>query len=238
MDAGPDEDPFTPQPSQPTATAQLSAESSEGWVGEPFTFDASGSTATESELTTWRFDFGDNETIEVTAPGEPVVQHNYTAAGTYSVNLTVEAQADGGNASSGAGDAITDTTTIQVSVHDRVEIPETELSSGLLGGGPTENHTLPVEEGAVNFTAFLDFESDGFFDSEGTVRVLGPDGDVLAEEAFNLSSGEQANITLNGDLSGTGDHYLEVELTDGDVIYSGRVDIYYGLDSASQGSQF
>lgn len=231
---GADDDSFKPQPDQPSANAVLSTESQEGWLGETFTFDGSDSTAEEGEVTTWRFEFGDDETLEVTAPEEAVVEHTYSSAGTYTVNLTVEAQAIDGNSTE---DGITDTTSLQVTVHDRIEIPETGLSSGLLGDGERENHTLPVHEGAVNLSVNLAIEGEGFLDNDGTVQVLGPDGAVVAEESFNLSSGEQAEISLEAEFNVTGDHFLEVELSDGEVTYEGSVEIYYGLAGEAD-SQF
>ncbi len=232
--------------------ASLAADKEEGWVGEDFTFDASNSTAQDEEIVSWRFEFGDGETIEVTAPDEPIVAYNYTAGGLYSVNLTVETGAadnssadDGENGTAdddsgaqdnetGAGDDQSpDTATLLVAVHDREEVPETELDTGLGGGTDREEHPFTADDGATNFTVTLDLEASSslMIDStEGSVRVLSPDGETIAEDEFSMSDGDEETFTLSGDFNATGDHTLEIELDEGELTYEGFVVVFYGQD--------
>lgn len=247
--------------------AALSADKEEGWAGKVFTFDGSNSTSQDDEIVSWRFEFGDGESVEVMAPDEPIVEHNYTSGGLYSVNLTVETEADDnatgdddsdgngtsdggpeGNGTSGDDSGAQDnetgmadgsdpgTATLLVAVHHREEVPETEVSTGLGGGSESDEHSFATNDGASNFTVSLDMQASSsmLIDStEGTVRVLDPDGQAVAEEAFSMSDGDEENLTLAGDFNTTGDHTLEVELDEGEVTYEGFVVLFYAQDDGA-----
>ena len=70
-------------PNQPPV-ASYTFDSEKPMAGEEITFDASASYDPDGEITSWEWDFGDGET----ASGE-VVTHSYSAAGDYTVTLTV-----------------------------------------------------------------------------------------------------------------------------------------------------
>ena len=80
----------TPEENQPVA---IITAPTEGQVNQPLDFDGSASTP-QGEIATYAWDFGDGMTAEGS-----MVQHTYTAAGTYTVTLTVTDN-QGGMASS------------------------------------------------------------------------------------------------------------------------------------------
>jgi len=55
-------------------------------AGEMVTFDASGSTDSDGNITDYRWDFGDGT---MTTTSEKIATHSYTSKGDYNVNLTV-----------------------------------------------------------------------------------------------------------------------------------------------------
>lgn len=78
---GPDGIAITPDQA-PTASFTTTLEP----VGSPTTFDASSSTSPVGTVTTFAWDFGDSTTTTVFTP---IVDHTYTAAGDFTVTLTV-----------------------------------------------------------------------------------------------------------------------------------------------------
>ncbi|MCM3922651.1 PKD domain-containing protein [Frankia sp. AiPs1] len=72
-------------------TAQLSARTSQARVPATITADASASTAGSSQIATYTFAFSDGATVGPQAAA--TAQHQVTAAGTYTVNVTVRDQA-------------------------------------------------------------------------------------------------------------------------------------------------
>jgi PKD repeat protein len=68
-------------------TAEITVSPAEPLVGQLVQFNGSGSLgAAGSTITLWSWDFGDGTTFEATTP---TASHAYTAAGTYTVRLTV-----------------------------------------------------------------------------------------------------------------------------------------------------
>lgn len=216
--------PAMPEPS-PQAQAVLQVGPEEAWAGENVTFDASGSSAPDAEGVSYSFEFGDGTQLEVAAPDEPVVDHTYSAGGVYMVNLTVTAEASG-------NDSVSDTTSLFVAVHERQVIPVTELEAGLTPSAAKENHTFETRDGASTFNVSLELDSTHLLlDAEGTLRVLDPDGEAVAEEEFSVSAGENDTLQLSGSFNATGEHLVEVELTDGEATYTGQIEIRYEAEA-------
>lgn len=215
---GSDDPPAEPRPAE--VEANLQVDSADGWVGDNFTFDGRASIVRNGSAVEWTFDFGDDESENLTAGDDPVVEHNYTAGGTYTVNLTLVAEGEDGR-------QVEDSTNLTVSVHERLEVPETEVDAGVLGG--SEEHPFETKQHALNFTVHLQLEhtATSVESSDGTVRVLDPEREVVAEQEFGLSSGEAENVTLEGGLNATGEHILEVEAESGSVQYHGTLYVVY-----------
>jgi PKD repeat protein len=239
-----DDDPrFFPRDNEPRLTTSLEGPE-DAWAGTNVTFDATGSSAMHAQIVAWKFDLGDGTLLELEGDAEPRIEHNYTSGGVYTVNLTIEAQAEtsddnatngasalddgevGGNATRN-GETVTETTSLQIAVHERFNIEETELDAGL-SSTTSEDHLVAVNEGASNFTANLSVENPGLLlDAEGTLRMLDADGETIAEETFSIGSGGEETLTLSGTFNATGTHTLEVELDSGEIAYEGTIDVTY-----------
>lgn len=232
-----DRDPFEPTPTSPRPEAVLSTDQEEIWAGENVTFDATASSAENGQIVHWRFEFGDGATFQTDNAAEATVEHTYTTGGVYVVNLTVEAEAkatadpDGDDETAnetGSKQRADHTVSLIIAAHERFEVPETELDTGLIPETSMENHSFVVNEFAGNFTASLTIEAGGMLiDSDGTIRVLDPEGETVAEEEFTVSAGQQDMVNLTGDLEAVGTHSLEVELENGEITYSGSTLVHY-----------
>jgi PKD repeat protein len=77
-------DPTLPFPNS-APTARVNTSTSSAPVGQPITFDASGSTDPNNDPLSYNWDFGDGSTGMGTQ-----IQHSYATAGTYNVTLTAE----------------------------------------------------------------------------------------------------------------------------------------------------
>ena len=79
----------------PTASFTVSPTVPPPFEGETVTFDASASSSEESTITSYKWDFDDENITEVDVP---VIKHVYTTKGTYNVTLTVtDARGQSGN---------------------------------------------------------------------------------------------------------------------------------------------
>lgn len=211
----------TSQPRAAEVEAALKVDPEEGWVGENLTFDGSASIIRHGSVLQWRYDFGDNESKNLSADEDPVVEHIYSAGGTYTVNLTLVAEGEDGG-------QVEKTTNLTVFVHERLEIPETEVSAGLFSSD-SEEHPFEARTHALNFTVHLGLEHTAmsFESSEGTVRVKAPEGGVIVEQEFDLSSGETTDLSLEGEFNATGGHHVEIEVESGSVEYQGSLYVFY-----------
>ncbi len=90
-------------------------------VNEPITFNASDSTDPAGNITRYEWDFGDGGNITNTT--EPITNHTYASAGTFTVNLTVTDDDGATNTTSSAitvsGGLVFDTGTRNISKHRR-----------------------------------------------------------------------------------------------------------------------
>lgn len=211
----------TTQPRAAIVEAVLQVDPEEAWVGENFTFDGSASMVRHGSVLQWNYDFGDNESKNLSADEDPVVEHNYSAGGTYTVNLTLVVEGEDGR-------QVENSTNLTVFVHERLVIPETEVSAGLFSSD-SEEHPFEAGTHALNFTVHLELEHTAmsFESSEGTVRVTDPESAAIVEQEFDLSSGETTDLSLEGEFNATGEHHVEIEVESGSVEYQGSLYVFY-----------
>jgi PKD repeat protein len=176
-----------------------------GTVGEPVSFDGTGSTDSDGSIVAYDWDFGDGS-----AGTGPTPTHTYATDGTYNVTLTV-------TDNSNAGDSATTTATIgvgnQAPVADAngpysgtvglpVEFDGTgssddgdilaydwDFGDGTTGTGPTPAHTYDV---ADTYNVTLTVTDDmGVADSAGTTVTVAPvvtGADVYLSELWAVDS--------------------------------------------------
>ena len=115
----PTETPVTPEPEpEPPATPPTAAitGSTNGFIGEPVSFSAAGSTQGSNPIATYQFDFGDGVSRPPSA--DPNATYLYNHGGTYQVTVTVT---DASGLSSSAS--------MQVSINSRLDAAVWTLSS-------------------------------------------------------------------------------------------------------------
>lgn len=219
-----DPDPPVQDPTNNTLVVllQVSVDRVAGWAGEDnFTFDATNSTITNGNATRWVFDLGDGSEEVLEGDEEPIVRHSYAGGGIYLVNVTVEAT--GGQ---NGTEETEQTQTIGVSVQERHAIEGELATMIILQPDESEEHTFPGHAQAFAFNVSLAIEAAGGAladDAEGTVRVLDPDGEELEGLSFSVTAGENETVALDGLLNATGDHTVEVQLTAGEIAYTGEI---------------
>lgn len=209
-------------PANAAPEAIMDVDQDSAMTQEEFTFDAQDS-RDDGRITTWRFDFGDGQTMEVDDVDDARVKHAYEQGGEYTVTLTVT---DDGGDQSGAR---TDTTQVRVAVNEEHPVAESALH-----GSPLANETS---------TATYDFEGfDGIdevrFDGEATsllvagtselrVALIGPDGQVIVEDSVMIDAGETVEIDMDAPVSDVGDYQLLFEAESGSITVGGNLFVHY-----------
>lgn len=209
-------------PANAAPEAVLDVDQDSAMTQEEFTFDAQDS-RDDGEIATWRFDFGDGQSMEVDDVDDARVKHAYAQGGEYTVTLTVT---DDGGDQSGAR---TDTTQVRVAVNEAYPVAESALHSS-----PLANQTS---------TATFDFEGQTgidqiVFDGEATsllvagsselrVALIGPDGTAVIEDSVVLDAGETVEIDLDAPVADAGDYQLVFEAESGSVTVGGELSVFY-----------
>ena len=163
-------------------------------VEETVTFNASydpvtgnGSYDPDGYIESWDWDFGDG----ITNSGE-IVGHAYTAAGTYTVTLTVTDNQDLTN---------TDTTDVTVLVHDIAITGVTASHIAAMAGVPV----------SINVTV----ANEGDFEETFTVKAYANDALIQTEPDITLEAGDSEILTLTWNTTGLseGDYTIKANAT-------------------------
>src|SRR5688572_17368930 len=209
--------------------ADLDVDKEEGWTGEEFVFDASGSSDADGEIEGWTVDFGD-DTPPVTVSEEDMandIRHTYSRGGAFTVTLTVTDSGDEGTGSATGDDSL------KVAVNERQPIASTAVSAGP-GNDTGAQMEVPftVHERAnrfdlnVTFTSILPAGS-----SEFEVRIVGPDNETVGQpESVTVGAGEEKTLDVDGLLTDKGAHRVVIEAKSGGGTATGELRIYYGED--------
>jgi len=164
-------------------TAAISANTTTPGVGEIVSFDASGSSDSDGEITAYNFDFGDGRVLRV---GTPLARHSYDSDGEYLVFLTVTDDAGG------LGYA-----TVNVTVQENA--------------APTA--TMAISNTSPEIFESISFDASGSSDSDGDiVRYLWQFGDSsgfeddepLARHAYSREGTYEVFLTVTDDLGSRG----------------------------------
>lgn len=209
--------------------ADLDVDKEEGWTGEEFVFDASGSTDSDGEVESWRVDFGDG-----TPPAEirqedmaDDIRHTYTRGGEFTVTLTVMDNGDEGTGS------LSDDDSTNVAVNERIPIASTAVSA--VPGNDT---------GAIVEVPFTTYERANRFDlnltfasllpagsSEFEVKVVDPDNQTVGQpKSVTVGPATEQTVDLDGLITKQGDHRVVIEAKSGGGTATGELRIYYGED--------
>lgn len=210
--------------------ADLNVNHDEAWADEDFVFDASESADSDGEIVTYKFDFGDGTPpVEVTDEDMAnSVNHRYARGGEYTVTLTVT---DDGDENTGA---LTDTDSTNVAVNER--FPVASLAVSAVPGdedGATQYVPFDVYEKANRYSLNLTMTSlllTGA--SEFEIKVLDSENETLGEtERVTVGPNEEKTVDLDGLLTKTGVHRIEVRALSGGGTATGEMRVYYGEDT-------
>lgn len=203
--------------------ADLKVNKDNGYTGEEFTFDASGSTD-DGEITTYRFDFGDDSPpVEFNQEDADEVTHAYLEGGQYTVTLTV---LDDGKDNTGAR---SDDTAVNVIVNERVAIATTSLNA-IGGANATGEEPFKVNKDANRFDLNVTLRSALVTgSSEFEVRVVDPDNRTIATKTTTVGAGTQGQtLTLDGLLTKQGIHQVLIIAKSGGGTANGELRVIYG----------
>lgn len=192
-----------PANAAPIADAQ--AKPAEAFVGEPITFDASGSSddrQAPSELT-YAWDFGDGS-----GGSGQSLQHAYATAGTYTATVTVT-DADGAS----------DTASVDVTVRAVADLQVTSIEivqntgTGGANGKPKEGDKVRIRATITNAGSAPAEASSTAFVLDGTPLT----GSPVATGA--IGPGATASVEVTWDTRGiNGDHVITVDADSGDAV--------------------
>ena len=202
--------------------ADLEVNKDNGYTGEEFTFDASGSTDDGEELT-YRFDFGDDSPpVEVTGEDAAEVTHAYLEGGQYTVTLTV---LDDGKDNTGSK---SDDDAVNVIVNERIPIASTSISA--VGANTTGEEPFDVHEDANRFDLNITLRSALVTgSSEFEVKVVDPDNETIATKTTPVGPGTQGQtVTLDGLLTKQGTHRVVLVAKTGGGTAEGELRVIYG----------
>lgn len=210
--------------------ADLGVDKDEGWTGDEFVFDASGSSDSDGEIESWKVDFGDGtpptEVTEEDLAND--IRHAYARGGEFTVTLTVT---DSGEEGTGA---LTDDDETKVAVNERMPIASTTVSA-IPGedGGATQEVPFEVYKRANRYDLNLTFTSllpTG--SSEFEVRVVDPDNKTIGDpESVTVGPGADGQtVDLDGLLTQEGVHRIVITAKSGGGAATGELRIYYGED--------
>jgi PKD repeat protein len=205
-------------------TADLTSDRASAFAGEEFEFDASASSDPDGNVTTYRFDFGDNQSFEVKDPDEPKVRHAYDRGGEYVVTVIV---IDNGGEDS---ERLTDTATLNVAVNENETIASQVLfaSPANATAAAKYGHVFTAHEGADGFGLNLTVRSVLVAgSSELTIKVVDPNNETIAEEQVTVAAGQEQMLLLEGLLALEGDHEVVIEAKSGGASVAGQLIVYY-----------
>jgi PKD repeat protein len=193
------------------ATAVLSASVTSGTAPLLVRFDASGSSAPDDTIRDYLWNFGDGTTSQVIAP-----MHQYSAAGTYAVTLTVTT----------AG-GVSDTATETITVAERVG--SLQFNGANFATLPLDPNSVAQNLGAATFEAWVKADGDG-----GTVASIGAGALTVAVQPNQTRVRVQyAGTPTDGSASSLGGSWRHIAVVF-DNSASNTVRIY--LDGASLAS--
>jgi len=154
------------------------------YVGDTVSFDGSGSNDIDGTIASYLWDFGDGSTGSGVTPSHTT---GYSAAGTYTVTLTVTDD-DGAQA--------TDTLIVTVS-----ERPTSEVFtfSGTVRNRKENKHSVIVQGGATSMNVILTWTT---YD-DLRLRVYNPAGAKVAEVDTSTPSSRVEETTINSPAAGT-----------------------------------
>ena len=179
-----------------------------------FVFDAAGSTAHRTEISEYRWDFGDG--TEGTRCMSP---HTYASEGTYTVALTV------GN---GSGLSDSDTVVVHAGSSSENQAPNASFTASPSSG------TAPL---AVTFNASSSSDADG---SIASYTWLFGDGataaGVTAHHTYTSAGTYTARLTVQDDDGATGTLAVQITVSSVPVPQDLYVDASAGSDSTGVGS--
>jgi PKD repeat protein len=178
-------------------------------VGEPITFDGSGSTDDRQapEQLGYAWSFGDGES----ATGQ-TVHHAYAAPGTYEVTLTVT-DADGATG--------TDTITVTVTGEANLRVTDitTVAANGTGGGKPKAGERVVIQATVTN---------GGSADAAASQTAFELDGQALAGSPVDtpaIPAGGSTQVELSWDTRGlSGDHIIGVTADAGEAVVESNED--------------
>lgn len=206
--------------------AELSADRTQGWTGDEFTFDAQGSSDPDGNITSWEFDFGDGTRQTVTQEEAARATHAYLEGGEYVVTVTVidDGTQDGLERKS-------DEDSIHVFVDERFPVAAQVIRAQALNTTAGSSMAVPFEanDGAdrahVNVSVQNTLLAGG---SEVRLRVLDPAGNVLDEQTVSLPDTQVKDIEFDVLLDSLGNHTLEIVADSGSARVTGDLEVYYG----------
>lgn len=209
--------------------ADLEVNKDEGWTGDDFVFDATGSTDPDGKISSYKFDFGDGTPpVEVKDDEMAKVTHKFTRGGEFTVTLVVT---DDGKENTGS---LTSDDATNVAVNERIPVASTAVSA-IPGNDTGARQEIPftVYEKANRYELNLTFTSllpTG--SSEFEVRVVDPNNDTVGEvESVTVSPGTTGQtIDVEGLLTKQGVHRIVIEAKSGGGAADGELRIYYGED--------
>jgi PKD repeat protein len=210
--------------------AELSTSEDTVWTDDEVTFDASGSSDPDGDITEYTFDFGDGTPpVEVSAAADedPKVDHVYLEGGEYVVTLTVH---DDGGEDAGS---LSDSDTLRLVVNQEFPITQVVQDTPVDDDEETREQKLPfvVNRGANEFQLDVDVTNAApVGSSEVLVEVLGPDNETIDSETVSLQSDEAKRVTFDGLLTDEGEHWVRMTAQEGGAALDGEVEVLYGIE--------
>ena len=190
-------------------------------TGDQIVFDGNQSSDPDGNITYFTWNFGDGS-AEIIGANRGIVEHNYTEAGHFTVNLTVKDEAGAVNKTS----IILAITREDASVSINQVLMSRE--NPLIPANQTFSFEIEKDAKSVNITLQL----SGYTFSVD-IQVLNPLGTLLdnktvkKDSPLSGDSGSVSFLLIESSLKRIGAYQIEVSCSEGSSYISGEIEVFY-----------